>query len=891
MLTNIKKRSALLVTLAVVCATVALVPQGAAAQSKVPNTGVGADVYTAPTALSYMSACPGASAAAAGFTDTTSTDVDCIKMYGITQGTTATTYEPDGTIPRWQMALFIHRMFVPTGVAAAGLTAVPAFTDTSGLSAEIQAAITALASHGITLGTSATTFGPNDNVTREQMALFLNRFAGIAKQADGSAMTTNIASGSYNYSDLSSATFEGLEAIARLYNLGVTEGACVGGIQYVTAGTCSTTYRPNDAITRAEMASMITRLLGHSNARPAGVSIQPTTSTAALGSEATLISVRNADFTPSISTLVDEFYQVHNDATGVAAQAPFHAVLGTCTAANVSAANNTLCTMANNDKITGALGNVAGTAQTTAANTTANWWVWTGDSGAAYVDGTTAGVFKLSLVNGAAAAATTYGDTTTYTSNKTTATLTSAAGMTGVTANDGTSVIAGGSITFTATMSNSTLTSAGTAHTVVDGYTFKFADHKVDHLGNVTNSITYVPSSGGAASYTVTCDADDSALNTNYMVSHEITVSMAAADGGTGIPAGASPGNPIANQTGRMNNSTLNVTCDDAARAYDGAGGAGTVETLTVSANNYVVATAGSLASMTATAYDKYGDGMAGVTVQFQKGGADQSVLTTGAGGSATLTTVVCTANGEEAWSVNTNNGVMDTIAATTPNATIEGTTIYCAQNATDTAPAVGTTAVTYSNVTGVNTVYTITASGDAASGAVTCTINGVAATAFAFDANNAAAQNALNAASTSNGATAVYAAGPPEVWTITNDGGASLPTCASTLALANSNPLTVAIAATTAGTVATTMDFIDNDAASNSFIAKMTEKNHGVTRTLFIKFTYDDTDYFRTAANPALTEAAFEAALGAVANLTTDMSIAWRTGALTNGISAIALG
>ena len=51
----------------------------------------------------------------------------------------------------WQMALYIHRMFVPTGVAAAGTTAVPAFTDTSGLSTEIQAAITALASHGIQL--------------------------------------------------------------------------------------------------------------------------------------------------------------------------------------------------------------------------------------------------------------------------------------------------------------------------------------------------------------------------------------------------------------------------------------------------------------------------------------------------------------------------------------------------------------------------------------------------------------------------------------------------------------------------------------------------------------------------------------------------------------------
>ena len=118
MLTKMKKRTALLASVAVLCATVALVPQAAnATASKVPNAGTSTDAHEAPQSLTALSACPGSSAPAAGFTDTTSTDVDCIKMFGITQGTTATTYEPDGTIPRWQMALFIHRMFGPTGVA------------------------------------------------------------------------------------------------------------------------------------------------------------------------------------------------------------------------------------------------------------------------------------------------------------------------------------------------------------------------------------------------------------------------------------------------------------------------------------------------------------------------------------------------------------------------------------------------------------------------------------------------------------------------------------------------------------------------------------------------------------------------------------------------------
>ena len=110
-----------------------------------------------------------------------------------------------------------------------------------------------------------------------------------------------------------------MEAIIRLYNLGVTDGACTAGVNTVTAGTCLTTYRPSEDITRLEMAGMVHRLLNLTNARPAGLSAQSTTSTALVGAETPLISMRNADFSAQANTLVDEFYQVHNDAAGVAA--------------------------------------------------------------------------------------------------------------------------------------------------------------------------------------------------------------------------------------------------------------------------------------------------------------------------------------------------------------------------------------------------------------------------------------------------------------------------------------------------------------------------------------------------------------------------------------------
>ena len=118
MLTKMRKRSALLLSLAVVCGTVALVPQTAgAAASVIPNAGTAADAYTAPAQLETFSACPGTTAPAAGFTDTTSTDVDCIKMYGVTNGKTATTYEPAGTISRQDMARYILDIKEERGIA------------------------------------------------------------------------------------------------------------------------------------------------------------------------------------------------------------------------------------------------------------------------------------------------------------------------------------------------------------------------------------------------------------------------------------------------------------------------------------------------------------------------------------------------------------------------------------------------------------------------------------------------------------------------------------------------------------------------------------------------------------------------------------------------------
>jgi len=932
MLTRIKKRSALLLTVAVVCATVAIVPQSAGASaSKNPNLGTATSNHTPPASLTAYSACPGSSAPAAGFTDTTSTDVDCIKMFGVTQGTTATTYGPDESIPRWQMALFIHRMFTPTGMLAAGLTAVPAFTDISGLSAEIQAAINALASHGITVGTSATTFSPDDNVTRAEMALFLFRFAqivGAYDDATPSGITMNIAGSTYNYVDINTQSFEAMEAVIGLYNAGVTGETCTATTVTATGGgSCGTTYRPNADITRAEMASMLKELLDHTNARPAGATIQPTTASGVAGTIATTISYRNADFTPVVSGIVDEFYQVRNDtsATTAAASVPFVALSGLCNGSTggVNTAGGTLCVMTTGDKVTGSKGNVAGTSQPLVAASTGRWWVWTGAQGSQYIDGTTSTGFNYDNAVAATATASTFAATSKPSFGVHNAFKCDASGEALVTANDGVCTRPGEARTITVALASST----GAA--VVDGYTVKFAHQKVDYLDNITNTTTYVAGGSTNPTYTITCGADNSATvngaigaTASYFESHHVTVSFGTAALGSGLPATAGSPTQTYPDTYGKHNSTMNVTCDDAVRAYTPTQAVG--ESLSISDNTIAVSAAGSLASITATAYDQYGTGVAGKTVQFQSntstniagpaGVANVAVLTTGADGTATLSAVVCTAAGTVAWSVETDTGVMDDIAATAAGAgAVEGTTIYCTTPLADGYYAAATLANQVSVITinattgnidggvlsiclqnegGLGNDATAQCASDIAEAKLVVSANehGDASIDEELDGLSNTPAN-LDVVETTGGANHVITITFPVntgQWFVTvpkctlNDGGASGTTCLVT----HSTP----------GVTENVVTFIEDDAASGELVIRTIQKvangaGAAVVLTKHRTLTHDSGDSFNltgsTAAEkiPGATQAQFQTALTAAAGPLVFV-VSARTGALTTGVS-----
>jgi hypothetical protein len=383
MLFHLKKRLGVLAVIAVMSALVPALTTSVA--SAVPQTALAATAALDTTALS---ACPAsASIAAAGFTDTTSTDVDCIAYYGITTGVTSTTYEPSANIPRWQMALYLTRFMDVTG-STLGSGADQGFTDISGYSAAIQTAINQIKQAGVTTGKTATTYDPDSNVTREEMTMFITRAlasttAGYRGSADTALTPTKIngSTATYNYDDVDTGvTFEGHNTIVEAYNLGLT-----GHLSTVR------TFSPAADITRADMATWLTNALAHTTARPEGLHVQ-STDVADFGSmggadDELVISHRDASFDAIANTSVDvmAFYDNPADTTDLATTAA-----GKCDDM-VTAQSSTLCTMDVGDSVTNAAGNIVlemasmtdGDADVDDGETV-QYWAWTAANGTIY---------------------------------------------------------------------------------------------------------------------------------------------------------------------------------------------------------------------------------------------------------------------------------------------------------------------------------------------------------------------------------------------------------------------------------------------------------------------------------------------------------------------------
>ena len=265
-----------------------------------------------PSYTATFSACDSDKVEPSGFTDVPADyagDIDCIAYYGITKGTSATTYSPFMSVTREHMALFLTRLAGIVGIPMVNNPADAGFTDIGDLSDNSQNAINQLAGLEIARGTSDTTFSPADPVRRDHMALFISRLMDKMDVMDDDDNTTKafgyipsdvidvdddddtdedesveVAS---PFGDLGSATKSAYDAITALYELGVA------------SGISETAYSPSALITRASMAEFMAGVLDHSNARPAGITMQATNSSGLGSVNATLaVTYRDDSFAP-----------------------------------------------------------------------------------------------------------------------------------------------------------------------------------------------------------------------------------------------------------------------------------------------------------------------------------------------------------------------------------------------------------------------------------------------------------------------------------------------------------------------------------------------------------------------------------------------------------------
>ena len=117
---------------------------------------------------------PEPSGSAAQFTDVTPGSyyekaVRWALEQGITKGVDELRFDPDAIVNRAQTVTFLYRFAVGSAVPADFFEDVPA-------DAWFAAAVAWAAEHGITNGTSETTFSPDENCVRAQIVTFLYRY-------------------------------------------------------------------------------------------------------------------------------------------------------------------------------------------------------------------------------------------------------------------------------------------------------------------------------------------------------------------------------------------------------------------------------------------------------------------------------------------------------------------------------------------------------------------------------------------------------------------------------------------------------------------------------------------------------------------------------------------
>jgi hypothetical protein len=181
--------------------------------------------------------------AVAQFTDEPASDgffdyVNFISLRQITNGcTTATTYCPNDTMTRAEMAAFVIRALYGESFA---YTQTPYFTDVPATHARF-AYIQKMRDLGITTGCGTNVFCPDGALSREQMAVFIVRARlGLTSTDSFPYPVTGY------FTDMPSSSIY-FSYVQKLKEMGIT------------AGCSATTYCGGDPNTRGQMAVFVTR--------------------------------------------------------------------------------------------------------------------------------------------------------------------------------------------------------------------------------------------------------------------------------------------------------------------------------------------------------------------------------------------------------------------------------------------------------------------------------------------------------------------------------------------------------------------------------------------------------------------------------------------------------
>ena len=364
--TNRPSRTAVLAAVALVGSLLVLAPG--------PSVAVEGE---ADEAAQY-SACVGAATESAGFVDMAGVfgedEVNCLAHYGIARGTSATMFSPSAPIKRLQMALFLSRAAGPAGID------LPAardqgFTDIGNMTSEIRNAINRMASLDIMEGRSGIEFRPEEFVTREDMAVHLAAFLEEAEVGPGGIDINDVEPDDEDvFEDIDRLPRSSWDAVLNLYEMGITQG------------TSRNKFTPTGAVTRAQMAAFITRTLAHTNARPAGLSVQVVggkTNVFEDNAIELVASVRDSNHRPVEDAYVDVFW---GDSESRALDSS-----GQCVAArtfSLDFGGSDTCEIDSGDPFTGPDGNLEDlpTIDSTDVEDDLVIWAWTGDLGDSFDD-------------------------------------------------------------------------------------------------------------------------------------------------------------------------------------------------------------------------------------------------------------------------------------------------------------------------------------------------------------------------------------------------------------------------------------------------------------------------------------------------------------------------